>query len=595
MTKTDAATEAPEEAPVPIAWIGPSPLFLVTQENEDTIVDAVSEIGYSVFFLLGESKDKKTHKDKKNQTFTTVSYSPRIFKVVNNLVGSAITEMDKATLGLGDVNEIAYFTLPSIPYSLINDVDDFFREVHRVHKTEAIVLFTYDPSYKESEDPSEGWGVLVPKQENSAVSCDYDPTSVVEIKPDDVYIVGSAHSHPGMAAYCSGTDKADQAEFDGIHITFGWKTGSMNTEYHIELQMGGGAFTMKPEDVFTDLPEPIENDRIEEWTKNVTKKSFTTQAGMYGGAWDDWTGYRGAKKDDKNYNLPKDCPSPHEVTLVVHSLLKAEDLKDCPVCNVSLIPAEKESHRCKNCQTFLLHDGLSFEAMIADRLKQNQDVNMLLPEKDPYKSIWVWEENFDEKNHIIDTIYELHQGRADKQTTSSAGKAEGGADTFGLANADDSNVQCPSCGEINSVLDDDYCWKCYTDLSLAFILKYEKDLEDFDGFPDPEAGGYTNTALDTGWRLCCNSKKDECNCEEHDVLTFAEADEILMDADLLVYKEGGGCDDCLLLFRAACPSYREFLIDWYNSTKSEEEIGLITKCGEYIDGRTTDLQQRSAE
>ena len=65
-------------------------------------------------------------------------------------------------------------------------------------------------------------------------------------------IVGSVHSHPGMPAYASGTDHADQADFDGVHITFGWQNNvnSGATQYHIELQVSGESYTLKPEDVF---------------------------------------------------------------------------------------------------------------------------------------------------------------------------------------------------------------------------------------------------------------------------------------------------------------------------------------------------------
>jgi hypothetical protein len=142
-----------------------------------------------------------------------------VVKVVNNIIGRSVSQVEDEIADLAAVRETAEYTLPGIPLEIVNRLDDFFRLVDAQHGTEAIVMLTFDPTKSDSS----GWGVLVPEQTNTSVHCNYNPDSIVAEKPDHVMIVGSVHSHPGMAAYASGTDHADQADFDGIHITYGWQ------------------------------------------------------------------------------------------------------------------------------------------------------------------------------------------------------------------------------------------------------------------------------------------------------------------------------------------------------------------------------------
>lgn len=246
--------------------------------HRDDICDLVENIGFQIYYLVGNNVDikKETLKVVENsKTVTkTVDVEHRnlqIFKVVNNFVGRTVQKADITIPGLTDVATLAHYTMPPIPYVLIDKLDQFFRLVDAQHGTESIVMLTYDTT----KDGSDGWGILVPDQENTAAHCNYDPHSIAEIKPEDVMIVGSVHSHPHMAAYASGTDHADQADFDGIHITFGWQKSVNNgaTQYHIELQMSGQAYTLKPEDVFENFTIDKEPDPdVVEWSSKVKKE-----------------------------------------------------------------------------------------------------------------------------------------------------------------------------------------------------------------------------------------------------------------------------------------------------------------------------------
>lgn len=261
--------------------------------NRHDIEDRIEDLGFSIYYLICNIAE-----DKETQTTTYApapySYNTRntpimnntgpatvtkvlvtekttaIVKVVNNIIGRSVTQVNSEIADLASVREAAEYSLPGIPLEIVNRLDDFFRLVDAQHGTESIVLLTFDPSKTDSS----GWGVLVPEQTNTSVHCNYNPDSIVTEKPEDVMIVGSVHSHPGMAAYASGTDHSDQADFDGLHITYGWQK-SINggsTQYHIEMQMAGNSWTLKPEDVFEEYSSIRTPDEIVvEWSSKVKK------------------------------------------------------------------------------------------------------------------------------------------------------------------------------------------------------------------------------------------------------------------------------------------------------------------------------------
>lgn len=256
------------------------PCFMADRDN---IEDIVENLGFNIYYLICNlAEDRKVETKSYPNTSTaasvpsvTTSYvtdlSTKIVKVINNFVGRAITVIDDEDIyDFAAVRETAEYNLPAIPYTMVEKLDEFFRLVEAQHGTESIVLLTFDPNKTDSS----GWGVLVPEQVNTSVHCKYDAESVVDLKPEHVMIVGSVHSHPGMAAYASGTDHADQADFDGIHITFGWQK-SVNggaTQYHIEMQMGGSTWTLKPEDVFESFTLQKDPDpEVVEWSSKVKK------------------------------------------------------------------------------------------------------------------------------------------------------------------------------------------------------------------------------------------------------------------------------------------------------------------------------------
>jgi hypothetical protein len=254
------------------------PCFMADRDNIEEIIE---NLGFNIYYMIcNTAVDRKIETKSVGYnaapTATTTTWvtdlSTNIVKVVNNFVGRSVAIVKDEDLYDFDVTrETAEYNLPPIPHDIVVKLDEFFRLVDAQHGTESIVLLTFDPQY---EGTPEGWGVLVPDQTNTSVHCKYDAESIVDQKPENVMIVGSVHSHPNMAAYASGTDHADQADFDGIHITYGWQK-SVNggaTQYHIEMQIGGTAWTLKPEDVFEDFvftkaPDP----QVIEWSQKVKK------------------------------------------------------------------------------------------------------------------------------------------------------------------------------------------------------------------------------------------------------------------------------------------------------------------------------------
>ena len=415
-------TSTPEFNFNPITWInGMFPLYLAPEEKINTFISLIHEQGYSTFFLLANEEvnhtDKKQQFNKKLGKVTPISYStysPRIFKVIENVSGSAIVALDglQNPLKMGCLSDSAMFHLPAIPYEMVRKLDSFFRTVFTKHGTEAIVVFTYDNAYAETDDPSDGWGFLVPKQENTAASCDYDQSSIMEQLPDDcdtIYQVGTAHSHPHMSAYCSGIDKADQAEFDGLHITFGWQPG-MQTDFHIELQIAGKSFSLKPEQVFKDhKPDTFED--MNALISNVSKYKVAPKNNLVSSAYSSYSGWGDdgissypqplpyqeavAKADSR---LPPGTPPLRNIVAIVDLPYEINDIELCPMCDEKWSSSFNASYRCYKCLCYFMPKGINtVEDLVAFRNKSSYgsfEINVNDPARKPSKEIWVIEEPY---------------------------------------------------------------------------------------------------------------------------------------------------------------------------------------------------------
>lgn len=341
-------------------------------------------------------------------TSTTVSRVPRLFEVRSSIIYRSITVVDTKDLDLADSIPTCYFNLPKIPWQMVCEIDWFFREIHKIHGTESIVLLTYD----EAIGGPEGWGFLVPDQENTAADCNYKPESVAGTYPDTASIVGSWHSHPLMSAYASGTDHKDQATFDGLHITSGW-TANSDTEYYAEMQVGSMRWTFKSEILLDSAPKLSVSEEVTKLLDKVTKKTYTTSYGSgssspkSGGGYQSSLAPAGPTANRSNrlepiVGLPKDAGKPSDITYV--GRLKSKDETECPFCRVPIISIDVEWRMCSACHCFIALPGESLSDVLDQRKKSSLMTWDIDIEDNPAKPIAMWER--DEDDNKITTVYE---------------------------------------------------------------------------------------------------------------------------------------------------------------------------------------------
>jgi hypothetical protein len=119
---------------------------------------------------------------------------------------------------LADVKNIANlrFNLPKVPAHLTWGIKELFKRVVKNYYSEANTMLYYNKATKEFQ-------VRVPKQTVTHGGVEYDSLRTdIEENPDPAFLlVGTIHSHCDFAAFHSGTDVNDEADFDGLHVTFG--------------------------------------------------------------------------------------------------------------------------------------------------------------------------------------------------------------------------------------------------------------------------------------------------------------------------------------------------------------------------------------
>lgn len=145
---------------------------------------------------------------------------------------------------LGKVIPRAEVHLPKIPPEVMLQTLWFFRRVHRRLKTEAIVLLHYNLE-------TGAYTLVCPEQDVSLGSIHrYDLTERVP----GYRLVGSIHSHGSMTGFHSGTDRTDEATFDGLHITIGRLDQPF---FHLSctIAINDNRFPVRPADVIEGIVE----------------------------------------------------------------------------------------------------------------------------------------------------------------------------------------------------------------------------------------------------------------------------------------------------------------------------------------------------
>jgi len=125
----------------------------------------------------------------------------------------SLTKVDKISI-LDEVKPWAKIDLPKIPGPHVAKIISFFKAVVEKFSGEANVLLYYNEQEKK-------YKLSIPKQQVTAAACDYETEGTTILGYN---LVGTIHSHARMSAFHSGTDDADEKNFDGLHITIGHLT-----------------------------------------------------------------------------------------------------------------------------------------------------------------------------------------------------------------------------------------------------------------------------------------------------------------------------------------------------------------------------------
>ncbi len=125
--------------------------------------------------------------------------------------------------GLGVLEAQIRMNLPKLPVSVVYRCLVFFRRVWYQYKSESALVLWYNQTTSD-------YYLHCPTQQVSHGGVRYDPgreTSpenvafVTRMRQEGYKKVGTVHSHCDFGAYHSGVDTADEAKFDGVHITIG--------------------------------------------------------------------------------------------------------------------------------------------------------------------------------------------------------------------------------------------------------------------------------------------------------------------------------------------------------------------------------------
>ncbi len=386
------------------------PLFFPSKKEH--VQEIIDHHGLTHFYILAgdtyyDETDKKTYDN-----------GLRLFMVINNVLGVCVNPVEN-THDAPIVDKGIQLRLPKIPRQMIATIDALFREVDKRNGTETIAILTYDTA---KEGP-EGWGYLIPQQSNSPAHCKYEPESLIEMWPNDTtFQVGTAHSHPDMPSYKSGTDQADQLEAgDGIHMTLGWQKHKNNnaTEFYIEVQFGQLQQRVTEAYVFEDYSYEIDEDEIEAHISKVTKEysssQYTPSAGSssspgYGSP----SAYNYTPNGAKSQliNLPDDAPDPKEAVIILPTYTNTtSDKYHCHGCDSELVAMEIRKRSCLVCKMPVSIDGESLQEIIEARKTNKTSWSELDIDKNPSLPVWIWDKvpaDTDSQN-LIDVVYPMYE------------------------------------------------------------------------------------------------------------------------------------------------------------------------------------------
>lgn len=121
----------------------------------------------------------------------------------------SLAKVDNISI-LEDVEEYASLNVPKLSSKLIHEMVNFLRWVYEEFRSEGMSILHYN-------DKKETFKNQVPHQWVSGGGIDY----VKNVSFANFVKLGSIHSHANFSAFHSPTDKDDEFDWDGLHITIG--------------------------------------------------------------------------------------------------------------------------------------------------------------------------------------------------------------------------------------------------------------------------------------------------------------------------------------------------------------------------------------
>lgn len=207
---------------------------------------------------------------------------------IKNAVLAASIPIEK---GVKDATTTIQWLAAPINPAIIDRMVSFFRAIHTKHGTEAGLLGEYNPE-------SKLWRLRCPKQKATQAHVDMDLAS---LPPEAGWLRAmTTHSHGSMSAFHSGTDTADEAEFDGLHITVG-RLDKEEPEFDVEVVVRGYRKKM----ALRALLAPMAAVQVPE--------SWINQVDVQCGHTYNWPGYAGGEigfGGSRPPSMPRQLPIP---------------------------------------------------------------------------------------------------------------------------------------------------------------------------------------------------------------------------------------------------------------------------------------------
>ena len=129
-----------------------APCFLA---NNIDICEQIESLGFQIYYLIGHKGTTTTSTNTGYKagvaagTTQSVTYKSKMFKVVNNFVGRAVSIVEEDFgIDMVSIEDEAHYTMPAIPHVIVDKLDEFFRLVEAQLGTESIVLLTFDPQFQ---------------------------------------------------------------------------------------------------------------------------------------------------------------------------------------------------------------------------------------------------------------------------------------------------------------------------------------------------------------------------------------------------------------------------------------------------------------